>query len=555
MRRSRVLAAAAALACAAGAALAGEPLRVRITSVSGQSVYLDQGRRAGLTPGLHIRLFPASGAPIDAVIADVSSSSARVELPEGSPIPQVGSEGEVDVPEATAPPKEEGKPDPKGAEPRPVPAHAPWTRQEGPRSADTPLLAPAYAKPASERPSQFHGRVYSQLQYTWDRGNGRDNGYLLARLGGSLQLTNPFGKGGGLFFDGEVDQRDASVVDSSGESKTDLILHRASYVQGGEQYSSYRAEVGRFTSYYMPEVGRVDGVEGALLLESGLAIGAGGGVYPQPFPEEHWGKDAGFHAFVQYDNPKDRTFTGTLGVLKTWHEGAPDRDAVIGRATWNPTKEWWVYGSFTADIYGSGDPAKSAGIQLTQGWLQARYSPDKTWGASVSYSRYTWPSLKRDEFLFAPVELIRDGRVDRLEGSAWREVAKDVRLTGRARYYSDHRGDGVGGDAGVDVNRVFDLSASLRTEVFYNQGTTIDGQGFRVELRPTSGDVQGFVGYELYQYTTKGLISGDEHQVRHTIRGGINWQVNQWSYSATLDHAFGDNEDAYSLGAYIEYRF
>ena len=57
-----------------------------------------------------------------------------------------------------------------------------------------------------------------------------------------------------------------------------FLLDRLSYRMGGEQYSPYRLEIGRFTSFYLPEVGTVDGAEGALVLEDGLSIGGAVGA-------------------------------------------------------------------------------------------------------------------------------------------------------------------------------------------------------------------------------------------------------------------------------------
>jgi hypothetical protein len=262
----------------------------------------------------------------------------------------------------------------------------------------------------------------------------------------------------------------------------------------------------------------------------------------------------GFHVFVDYAKPDDPSFAGTIGFLKTWHDGAPDRDAIMARFNAAPAKGVWLYGSCTLDLYGEGS-VKGAGVELTESWLQARYSPDPGSGVAVSYSRYTWPDLKRWEFLPRPIELIQEGRIDRFEVSGWFEVVEDVRLTGRVNHFIDHRGDGTGGQVDADWTDAFDLPLALHADLFRTEGSYLEGNGFRVEARPGSAEVQGFIGYELFQYTTTGSIGGSDGFTRHTIRAGISWQTGNWYYSLTGDRYFGDAEDAYSLGLFAEYRF
>lgn len=551
MRRKALLFLLAALAAPPALAQPTPPLRASVTSVTARTVYLDQGRNAGITPGLRVRFFPSGRDSFEGIVREVSASSARVEIPLTVRVPPIGTEAEMDIPvqPAEQPPPTEPAPAPK------APEHPPWTLQEGDRAADAPLLAPALSRPAKERPTTFHGRAYTQLQYSIDHGGGRDNTYLLARLGTNFEVTNPIGQGGRFLFDAELDSRLADLGVYGSESENDLILNNLSYAIGGEQYSSYRVEAGRFTSVFLPEIGLIDGVEGAVQLENGLRIGAGGGVYPLAFPDRDWGSDLGFHLFVDYQPTDSRVFSGTLGYQKTWHNGDADRDAFIARANYNPTDTLWFYGSFTVDLYTADDTVKGNGLQLTEAWAQARYMPNPGTGASVSYSHYTWPETKQDDFIYVPISLLEDGRIDRVDLSAWHDIGKDFRLTGRLDYWTDQAGDGLGGEVDFDWDRIFNSAVALHTAVFYSDGSYIDGMGFRVEARPGSGDLQGLIGYQYFRYQTKGMVSGSEYFTEHTLRAGVSWQVNRWYYNLTAEHYFGDSEDAYTLGAYIEVRF
>ena len=80
-----------ALAAPPRQAGATAPVRVAITSVSGRDVFIDAGSAAGITPGLHVRFFPTGAPPFEAVVADVSSGSARVQLSGATLPPRVGN--------------------------------------------------------------------------------------------------------------------------------------------------------------------------------------------------------------------------------------------------------------------------------------------------------------------------------------------------------------------------------------------------------------------------------------------------------------------------------
>jgi hypothetical protein len=91
--------------------------------------------------------------------------------------------------------------------------------------------------------------------------------------------------------------------------------------------------------------------------------------------------------------------------------------------------------------------------------------------------------------------------------------------------------------------------------VFYTQGSFTKGMGFRTEIRPRRGDIQLFIGYEFFRYTTVGSVESTDWLIRHTIRAGLSFPIGNWYVNLTADHYFGNNENSYNLGTYVEYRF
>jgi hypothetical protein len=528
-------------------------LRVAVTSASGRSVFLNQGRAAGIVPGLRVRLFPPTGGPVEGVVRDVSTNSARVELPPGIPLPPPGSRGELELPAEQVEPQEEGPPSGDGEAARQVPEHPPWTRQEEERTPDTPLLSPAFSQRPQDRTPRINGRIFGQTTISVDEGNGRDNSYSLSRLGAWLEATNPLGLGGRFRFAGEVNYRTFDVVDDD-DTDLKLILDQASYAVGGQEYAPYRLEFGRFMPVNLSEIGIIDGGEGVVQLENGLRVGAGFGVYPRPFPERDWGDDLSLHVFVDYQSDAPHKLSGVLGYQKTWHEGDSDRDQLLGRLNVKPADSLWLYTAWRADIYTSSDEIKGEGIELTELWAQARYAPSSRNGAALSYSYYTWPELKRREYDEVTPELIRDGKVDRAGLSAWHTLGESFRLAGRVDYWRDQNDSGLGGEVSADLDDPTDSWPALRGVLFYSDGSFIDGVGLRLEARGSIGKLDVRLGYEAFNYSNDEL-GGDDDFIRHSIRAGLDWSAGNWYYDLNGEFFTGDGEDAYTVGLYAEYRF
>lgn len=516
-------------------------LAVTVTAVAGRSVYLDRGRDDGVLPGTVVRLIPAGGGPIEVAVRASSSRSARAEVPPGLLLPPVGTRGEAEVvsPTATAP-----------TTPR-MPERAPWTRQEAPRDPDQPLLVPTYGRRPDERPMQVSGRLIGFAQYSQDRGGDRDVSYLLARLGGELQATNPFGRGGRLQLAGEYDQRE---VDGAPGDRGQGRLELLSYREGDEAHAPLGFEIGRFVPCALPELGLVDGIEGIARFEGGVRLGAGLGSYPLPFPERTTGEDLGCHFFADFGADGDRAFAATIGYQKTWHEGAPDRDLVLLRLEGRPLPGLWYYATAKVDVYTSGDQRKDSGPDLTEFLAQVRWD-GSTVGAGLQASHFTWPDLLREEYRDLPDELVRDGRVDRLSGDVSFRVLPDLRLRLRCDLWEDQQRDGTAVELAGDANDVFGSGLQLHAALFRSDGSYASGPGARLRLQQRWGDVLASLGWSWLRYDLDDLISGSETYTRQSLLLGLDFTIGDADVSLNAEYWYGDQEDALALGVYGQSRF
>lgn len=545
------LAATAMLACVAAHSNAQSRLDASVVSVSGTSVYISAGQRAGVATGARVVFILSNGQRIEGTIVDVSGSSARAQLHEGSLIPAINDRAEVDVPPppAETPP---AKPD-EAPQPKPVPEHPPWTRQEGARSADQPLLAPAYATRPEDRPTSISGRVFANIRHTKDFEN--DLQYSYTRVGTWLEVKNPFKDGGRVLIAGDTDMR---VSDTFRGNDTDLRarLQRFSYAWGNDQHAPYRVEAGRFYSYALPEIGLVDGIEAQARFENGWAFGAGAGLYPTPNNDANWGDDYGVHVFADYlSEGATKWMQGTIGFQQTIHKGETDRSLLIGRLNARPTDDLMLFGSILIDLYGPEDDAKDQFADITQLFAQASYQFNEKTGVNASLTRTTWPELKREEYVGLPFDLLRDGYVDRVAGSVWRKLHDNFRLSARAHYWQDQDREGNGGELSADWYETSPGTSSAYGSLYYEDSAYTTGVGGRIQGSRDFGPVRLFASYDAFSYTSSTLLGGSSQFLRHTVRADASWSTGHWSWDVDLSYYFGDSENALSLGLYLQYRF
>lgn len=549
--RSIAIAATFAFAAAAAIGQQGQErtVQVTVTSVSGRDVFLDLGRDAGLAPGVVVRLFPPGTGGVDAEVRSVSSTSARVELPPGVPDVPVGTHGEAKVTIAAVPAA------PVKPQPKAVPDHPPWARREGQRTADQPLLVPTYSQRPDERPAVLDGRLFAFGQWNRDSAGDQRNDYLLGRLGLRADATNFLGQGERTRFAGEVDERRVQLPDAPDGSDETGRIDLLSVAFGTEQWAPTGVEVGRFLSPHLPEIGLVDGVEVVRRFQRGLRLGAGLGAYPRPFPSHETGEDTGIHLFFDYTADSKRTFAAAIGLQKTWHEGAPDRDLLLLRADGALAAHVRWFASAKVDFYTGSDTVKSGSIDLTELFASVRWDGSDV-GAGVTVSRFTWPELKRAEYQNLPVELVRDGHVDRLSlNGSWR-ASRRLRFGARADLWQDQDDDGTSFGVDGDYTDVIGGGSNLGVSLFESDGGYSSGPGARVTLRGPVGSGYWRVGYRWYHYELGDLVTGPESLTRQSAEIGLSHPLGvHGDVDLAVERWFGDREDAWALSLYMQWRF
>ncbi|MCA8977664.1 MAG: hypothetical protein KDC98_23265 [Planctomycetes bacterium] len=553
--RLRRLAPLLAAGLGLGVATAQErTVQVKVVSASVDSVYFDHGRDLGLEVGTIVKLLPPGMASLDVEIRSVSNTSARAELPPGMPTPPVGTPGEARVVRNEAEPTPSPTP-PSRPLPGQAPEHPPWSRQEPKRQADQPLLVPTFGQRPEDRPATLDGRIFGSGQWNRDMGSNRTSDYALARLGVRADATNYFGTAERIRFAGEYDSRRLMLPDAPDHSDDTVRLDLLSVAFGNEQWAPTGVEVGRFYSQYLPEIGLVDGVEVVRRFEGGMRAGGGIGSYPRPFPARDTGEDMGAHAFFDYVSDPRRTTAAAVGLQKTWHKGAPDRDLLLLRIENRPFDHVTLFGNAKVDIYTGGDDIKGSGLELTEAMTSARYDA-RAAGTGLTYSHFAWPELKRAEYQNLPLELVQNGSVDRASWQGWMRPHDLVRLGLRADTWRDQDQNGTSYTIDGSLRDALGAGSWLSLSVFRSEGGYSSGPGARADFRAPLYAGSWRLGYRWHRYEVTNLVSGNEAYTRQSAQVGMTMPIsNSGSLDASLERWFGEREDAWSLGLYVQWRF
>lgn len=536
-----------------------ERVEVHVTMISGGNVYLDKGKSAGIRPGDLLFLYPQGSENIQATIKVVSRNNSRAALPSGAQLTVAGIRGEVLVPKERLEPNEQAIPkEPTTKKPKvqqEVPEHPPWTNPITGKSVDEPLLAPAFGEGPAGRPTRILGRVFSQTLHTWDRQVG-NNRYLTARLGTSFRVENPLHVGGQLNFDGEMFRRESIISSVIDQRTTRGRIQRLSYRWAPSPDAPVHAEAGRFLQPTFPEFGLLDGVELNTQVGSINRLGLSVGTLPEPFSRSGTGNDFQTAFFYRYRSSLEEEFVSGVGYQKSWHKGSQDRDLLLWNVDSRPVQDLYVHSSLWVDYYGAGDTIKAKGLQITEYHLQGNYRLDNENGVGLSLAHIRWPELKRDEFRALTADLIRDNRVFRIGLSSWHELERGVRLDTRLDHWEDQDDDGNSGDLRLSLRDIFFPQGSVSLSVFRNEGSFTTGTGARLfTYKFTSfGSFNG--SFEWARYYNQQLGRGTQDLVQMALGGGADFSLSRsLDLSLSLDYRFGDAQDAFTLGVFLQTRF
>ncbi len=535
------------LAALAFPALAQEAavIEVEVTSISGNLVFIDQGREAGLQKGDRVVLQPEGGEPVELTVAAVSRSSSRCE-----PIGALPARVAIGVPGQAWVQKTE--PAPSVAVPSDSPTLAPIPADTTLWDPDTPLLAPRPIKriPADERAMRISGRFYILYNQTIDLEDS--NRYYQGRVGNELRAENPFGAGGTFRYRTEVALRARQLERGDDDSDFEFRFRRLSYAWKSPRKGPWHVEVGRFAQTTLSELGTIDGGELSYQLSERHRVGFSAGFLPEPYPDMQTGEDLQLAFFYRFDLNRRRDLSLSLGFQKTFHKGREDRDLFLVKVEAIPNQHFSLHGTLWADLYGSEDRIKSRGLELSRAVLRSTFRLDADHGLTLRLSYRRWPELRRDGFNPALAEQVDDSEVLTVGADTWQGVGKHVILEAGADWWKDDEDSGFTFRGGFTLRELWRgnrISLSLGTiDGRYQEGFT-----FLASVSQQLGPVHCRLGYDGRLFD---VDNGEDDQLLHALFANLDWAImSDLSVSTSARYSFGDDAGGVDLSLYLQKTF
>ncbi|MCB9903513.1 MAG: hypothetical protein H6831_03815 [Planctomycetes bacterium] len=523
-----------------------ERIAVEVTSSNGPVLVVNRGASSGIRKGDSVVIRRIGLPDVVGTVTRVEKNECFVELEDldlevGA---AVGLPGEVLVPQ--------GRAIPDGAA-SDVPEHPPWQEPVDGWAPGRPLLAPATSPEAEDRPAELDGRLYTRAQYTDDRLGDRT--YARFWTGVDLDWSNPFEQGGEIRFKGDVSYRDY-MTGSNTADETLTRIQRLSYTLGGRYGDQNRVEFGRFLSTVFPQFGLIDGVEYIRRFEGGSQLGGSVGFLPDYTDDLAATDDLSTAIFYRWVESPAEKVALSIGYQKTWHAGTADRDLLASNAQWIISPDTSLRASVLVDYYDGTAQLESKGFELTELHASLNQRLGSGAGAGLYVSYLDWPELLKDEFPTPLPSTIADQKVKRGGANAWTRVADGVTLYGRFDLWTDDANSGNFADLRADLRDVLYQGSNFSVGAYQTQASFSDGIGGRVLHTHWFGQNSLRLGYDAVQYTQDGFIGGQSRLLQRRIALGLDSRLtDDVDLTADAEQRFGDEQDAYTLGLRINWRF
>ncbi|MCA8942023.1 MAG: hypothetical protein KDB80_05625 [Planctomycetes bacterium] len=530
-------------------------LRVISTGAAG-TVSVDRGERDGLAIGDLVFFYPRDGGSYRGTVKSLDDRTAVVEMQDRAFVPRVGTRGRARVPAARRG-RDERPVKPRADRPEPEPEQKPksdpdrWENPDDAWKPGMPLLTQMKPVRPQDRGMRIHGRLYTIGEIRWDDGQDFDNSSL--RVGNELEIENPFGHGGGIRMDVELDYR----TEQNEQSGFDILPRRASYYVGGNRFQPQRLEFGRFLQHGMPEFGVLDGVEWGFRTPSGHRYGASLGYLPEPDDDFETLRDLQLAGHYQWVPSNNESFVLGAGYQKSFHDGKTDRDLFVFKTHYLPIEPGWrFHGSLWVDVYYGRDDEKGSGPEITRALAATGRTFDDGDSIELRFRRERFPELLRNEFPPLLQGELANNRYDRLS-LEWRNVTSPTTtLWTELAGFDDEDDHGGAAEFGAELRDWLRDDGTTGLSAFGSLGNHTNSIGARVtHLQPVE-DGHWDLLYEITNHRMRGFDDNLDDLVQQRVRAGRSvYTANGWSITVYGDAHLFDSELALGFGFWVQRDF
>jgi hypothetical protein len=540
--------AAAAKAEAQAQAQDTTSVAVRVTEVSGESVFLDQGSDAGIDVNQRVLLYSRTFGILSGRIRAVTKNSSNCTLEAGSLPVTAGTPGEVLVPKKPPPPLVVNP----GPENPATPEHPPWSAPPENWKGDAPLLRPAFAKDPQERPTEVTGFSFVHGSYSSNT-VGLTNEYYLAEAGTDLTLTNVASWGGMMKVRAEYLYESAALEGAKNFHENDFRVDWFEYVLGNVRHDDLRLAVGRFLHNEFVELDVIDGAEVTTKLFNHLRVGGSAGALVDPRRTLTLTGDYEASIYTRYvSGPKEELCFGAA-FQKTMHDGARDRDLLVATGEFVPSANFSARASVWIDYYTAHELAKPEGYEVTEAHAYASYRINAENSVGAFFSRNRIPDTLRNQLapdnrLPTPeeAELLRQNLSIYYGAYSFHQLTKTIVADTRINLWQDQTSStGASGELHAGFRDLLLDRSEAGFTAFYTDGIYTKGPGGRLTFSYLWSPVNVISWYELAYYEN---VSTQEQSLQQSLHLSVDAAASDtWTMSLSLDYRFGYQQDSFTF--------
>jgi len=521
-----------------------EIVAVRVTDVSGESIFLDLGKEAGIDSGQRVLLYSRTHGILTGTVRGAAKKSSNCTLDAGVALAvEIGTRGEVLIPKrkpGAVPPPEE----------RPSrPEHPPWSAPPESWNGDNPLLRPAFSRPSSERPWELTGYTYVRGSYSTNQFGG-GNEYYEAESGLDLSVLHAVPGEGVIKLRAEYLYQLAKLDTAPDSHEGNFRLDWFSCVWGGTRQDHARAEIGRFLQHEFSELGELDGAEAAVRIGDAFRVGGSAGAMPDYRRGLQSTGDYEGSVFAKFLSGAREEFSLGVTYQRTLHDGQWDRDLFVAVGELVPSQWFSARASVWMDYYTGSELVKSPGMELTEAHAYAsyRFDMDNTLGLFFTHTRR--PDILRDEL--APpgqqltpqlAEMLRENLSFYYGAYTWHRLSTMVVVDTRVTMWSDQtQQNGISGEGHIGFQDLLFDHGEIGFTAFYTDGIYTKGPGARWTISHLFAPVSFISWYEAawYENTTT-----HDTSLQNAIHVSIDAPASEtWTFSLSADYRFGFQQDA-----------
>jgi hypothetical protein len=523
--------------CLAAAAFAAAPIRV--TYVTIEAVYIDAGKKAGLSPGDTLAVTQGERAGVRLVVTTVSSHSAACRV--------VGEGGAVEVDDVLIP-LHPRKTDDGGAQ-TPALTLVPPASPPEPSAGRTTGAAP-YTRDASRTASKNRLSGYIDLEYRLlnDRSDAGASWHQPG-ISGRVVFDNIGGTGLSFRFR-ETSRWSYRDQPPGGSIDEEESIHRVSELAlvYGTFESPVEIAVGRTLSSRIRGLGYIDGGYATYRIGTRYRLGVAGGTEPDPSNSSFDSENARAAVFVSFEggSPETQRFASTVAFSGSYHSGTVSREFVYLQAAYSRARRFTAYQSLEIDINRDWrQEAEGSSLSFSNFYLTSNFYLSPAASVDLSYDART--NVRDYRTIDTPDSLWDDSVRSGLRGGLSWSLSKNVNLRayGGAQQ-GENDSDTQYASLMVSARHLIQASDRLSVRIGWSDtpSTTTYSPAAAYFLR-LARQTQINLGGGAYFQSTRGI----DNNSYYVQLGADQWLGSRYSISASARSYFGGSLESLELMA------